>query len=194
MRLVTMVVLDENERREIARVHRWIDIHPDADRPLARGRKVRELLSQTVYGLTDHAEPASRARIAQALEVLGQSATRRGLNPTPSTGSARAACRRRPRCSARLASKQCSTRRPLSTCSKVSERCYRASKDQNHDRSRRCQGKSRLDLRNEGRAVAARKLARTKSAHDCVVSLGVPAVGTALDSRLLRGGLPTRGH
>ena len=66
-----MVVLDENERREIARVHRWIDIHPDADRPLARGRKVRELLSQTVYGLTDHAEPASRARIEQALDVLG---------------------------------------------------------------------------------------------------------------------------
>jgi len=32
MRLVTTVVLDENERREIARVHRWIDIHPDAGR------------------------------------------------------------------------------------------------------------------------------------------------------------------
>jgi len=66
-----MVVLDENERRELARVHRWIDIHPDADTPLARGRKVRQVLSQIVHGLSDHAEPVSRARIEQALDVLG---------------------------------------------------------------------------------------------------------------------------
>src|SRR5262249_8275371 len=53
---------------------------------------------------------------------------------------------------------------------------------------------SRLHLGRENRAVTARQLTWAYAAALSVVAFGVPAVGAALDARLLRGGLSTRGH